>query len=369
MPLAAVQLGYPGQHVAAIYRQQIEDPILKIHRGGFPYLAWGFYTATLMFEQGYFKTPIERLIYHRERLLNALRLVIDIKYHVHEQTMDELTTLLVEEGGLQQANAEREGRRYASQPTHQVALMIGLQKIEELKQAIQKKLGNKFTLAHFHQILLSAGHLPAEVILSLYNKGLLQLVSFDDKKAPAKASKAVKKPAAAKKTAPAKKPAAKKPAAKKPAAAKSGTAKKAAPAKKTPAKKAAPKKGPVKSSAKKTAAKTITKSTAKKPAAKKTAAKKAAPVKKSTTSRASSSRSKASTSRTKSAASGSSSKTKRTTAKSVTKPAAKAKATAKAKSTSSSSKAKKAAKPTATHSKTAARRSPAKGKSTSRKRS
>jgi len=187
MPLAAVLFGYPGLHVFDMHRQAIADPSVKFHQAGFLREGWKAYAAEIMDQAGFFSDPFERLVFLRHRLLNALRLQIDVKLHTQEMTLEECADLLSLECGLEPANAEREARRYASAPTHQMAHVLGLKQILELRQQAEARDGKAFSLRKFHDALLACGQVPADVAEVILRDGLtkpLALVGAQPKAQP-----------------------------------------------------------------------------------------------------------------------------------------------------------------------------------------
>ena len=59
---------------------------------------------------------------------------------------------------------ESEIRRYFVWPGQATAYKIGMIRIQELRAMAQKELGDKFTMAGFHDTVLSGGAVPLPVL-------------------------------------------------------------------------------------------------------------------------------------------------------------------------------------------------------------
>lgn len=63
-----------------------------------------------------------------------------------------------------EAGATAEVERYMAMPGQALGYKIGALKFRELRELYQKKLGEKFSLAKFHDEVLSQGCLPLNVL-------------------------------------------------------------------------------------------------------------------------------------------------------------------------------------------------------------
>ena len=69
---------------------------------------WGMYSELLMREHGFDASPRFRLIMHTDAIWRACRIILDVRMHRGELTMDEATDFLVEHTRFERA--ERRGR-------------------------------------------------------------------------------------------------------------------------------------------------------------------------------------------------------------------------------------------------------------------
>jgi uncharacterized protein (DUF885 family) len=71
---------------------------------------------------------------------------------------------MMEATGLDEATVRDEVDRYVVTPGQAVAYGVGLAKLLELREHAQEALGAGFSLAEFHQAVLSSGSVPLPVL-------------------------------------------------------------------------------------------------------------------------------------------------------------------------------------------------------------
>jgi uncharacterized protein (DUF885 family) len=71
---------------------------------------------------------------------------------------------MVERTGVDRVFVTSEVDRYTSDPGQALAYMIGKLKIDALRDRAKQKLGGKFDIRRFHNMLLDQGALPLDVL-------------------------------------------------------------------------------------------------------------------------------------------------------------------------------------------------------------
>ncbi len=71
---------------------------------------------------------------------------------------------MVERTGVAPEFVTSEVERYLSTPGQALAYMIGRMKFDELRERARTRLGTKFDLRRFHNMLLDQGALPLDVL-------------------------------------------------------------------------------------------------------------------------------------------------------------------------------------------------------------
>ena len=113
-----------------------------------------------MAELGFLRSPAERFFQAHYLLWRALRITLDISLHTKGMTVDTATQVLRDELGFDQASAEAEVRRYCAHPTYQLCYAAGRREILRLREDARRQRRESFSLAEFHDALLSYGALP-----------------------------------------------------------------------------------------------------------------------------------------------------------------------------------------------------------------
>lgn len=151
----------PGHHFQVAY--ELENTALPRFRqvrafGGISALGegWALYAEKLAAEQGWYEGDLEGLAGQlNDELFRARRLVVDTGLHSQHWTRQQAIDY-----GIEASEVER----YVVNPGQACSYMIGQLKILELRDKAKKALGDKFSLQEFHNVVLSTGTVPLEVL-------------------------------------------------------------------------------------------------------------------------------------------------------------------------------------------------------------
>ena len=154
----------PGHHLqgfmAARYRTY-REPFAT------PFWSEGnaFYWELLLWEQGFAKTPEDRigmLFWHMHR---AARIIFSLSFHLEKMTAQESVDFLVDRVGFERDNAAAEVRRSfdgSYPPIYQSAYMLGALQFEALHKELV--VSGKMTERAFHDGLLQQNSIPVEML-------------------------------------------------------------------------------------------------------------------------------------------------------------------------------------------------------------
>ncbi len=156
----SVHEAYPGHHLQ--FSCALENPSLvrllsqpvEFQEG------WAFYCEEMMKEQGFHDDPEHGLIMVNDLLWRAARIVLDVKLHRGEMSVEEAIDFLVERVGMDRNAAAAEVRRYTMTPTYPLSYLLGKHLIVQLRRELEERLGDRFDLRRFHDAMLYAGNLP-----------------------------------------------------------------------------------------------------------------------------------------------------------------------------------------------------------------
>lgn len=156
----------PGHHYQ-ISLQQENTQLPKFMRFGWFGAygeGWAHYCETLGPEFGLYTDPYQKMGYLSDQMLRAVRLVVDTGLHTGQMTREQAVKYFTTNISYDEAGATAEVERYMAMPGQALGYKMGALKIRELRDKYQKQLGSKFSLAKFHDELLSQGCLPLDVL-------------------------------------------------------------------------------------------------------------------------------------------------------------------------------------------------------------
>jgi uncharacterized protein (DUF885 family) len=118
------------------------------------------YSELMMREHGFDADPRFRVIMHTDAIWRACRIILDVRMHRGELTVDEATDFLVERTSFERPNAHAEVQWYTYRPTYPLSYLLGRTLLLSLRADEQRRLGDAFSLKGFHDALLRNGSLP-----------------------------------------------------------------------------------------------------------------------------------------------------------------------------------------------------------------
>ena len=121
---------------------------------------WGMYSELMMREHGFDAGPAFRVIMHTDAIWRACRVILDIRMHRGELSVEEATQFLVEQTSFERANARAEVQWYTYRPTYPLSYLLGRSLLLGLRADEQTRLGDRFSVKDFHDTLMRNGSLP-----------------------------------------------------------------------------------------------------------------------------------------------------------------------------------------------------------------
>jgi uncharacterized protein (DUF885 family) len=174
-PITVIHEAYPGHHLQLSVAARLPSKVRKVFGNNLFVEGWALYCEELMWEQGYTDDLRVRLFQLKDLVWRAVRVIVDVGLHCKGMSFVEAVQWLVQEAHLERANAEAEVRRYTASPTQPLSYLTGKQAILQLREEVQRREGNQFSLRRFHDRLLQAGGLPMplvrELVLGEFGRG------------------------------------------------------------------------------------------------------------------------------------------------------------------------------------------------------
>ncbi len=149
---------------------------------------WGMYSEQMMREEGFDDAPNFRLALYTDAIWRASRIILDVRMHRGELSVEEATDFLVAQTSFEGANARAEVNRYTYTPTYQLSYLLGKVLLLQLRADEQKRLGSRFDLRSFHDTLFNNGSLP----ISFHRRLLRETIRAAEGSSGAGASRAAR---------------------------------------------------------------------------------------------------------------------------------------------------------------------------------
>ncbi len=125
---------------------------------------WGLYAEAVCKEMGAFPDIAADFMRLDAELFRAARLVVDTGLHAKGWTEDQAVTYMNTTGRQPIERSRSEIRRYLTLPGQATGYKIGMLKIMELRARAEQKLGAKFDVKAFHDLLIASGSQPLSIV-------------------------------------------------------------------------------------------------------------------------------------------------------------------------------------------------------------
>ncbi|WP_342367068.1 DUF885 domain-containing protein [Lysobacter arenosi] len=167
LPTLTYHEGSPGHHFQISLGQTLTGlPLLRrsLNPSAFSE-GWALYAEQLAAEMGLYKDdPWGDLGRLRAEMFRSVRLVVDTGLHRKRWTPERAIDYMQAKTGMTEAEVRIEVYRYLVQPGQASSYKMGHLKMVELRQRAQKRLGKRFDIRAFHDLVLGNGALPLSVL-------------------------------------------------------------------------------------------------------------------------------------------------------------------------------------------------------------
>ncbi len=160
----------PGHHL-----QQYMESRWRTYRAPFstPFWTegWALYWEMLLWDQGFPRTPEERIGMLFWRTHRCARIVFSLRFHLGEWSPQQCVDYLVAEVGHEKASAEGEVRRAVSgdyEPLYQAAYMLGGLQLRALHQELVGS--GHWTNREFHDAVMRESNIPIEAVRAILTR-------------------------------------------------------------------------------------------------------------------------------------------------------------------------------------------------------
>lgn len=150
---------YPGHHLLDCARRRISNPVRRQIESPLFYEGWASYAERLIYDEGYIKDPMQKMVGLKRRAWRTVRAMLDVGMRTKRMKSEDAEALL---RGLGYSGriADLMLRHYMLSPGYQLCYTIGELEFNKLKKAFSLKLG----LKNFHDLILQGGQMPFDML-------------------------------------------------------------------------------------------------------------------------------------------------------------------------------------------------------------
>ncbi|MGH3762657.1 DUF885 domain-containing protein [Actinophytocola sp.] len=125
---------------------------------------WGLYTERLADEMGLYSSDVDRLGMLAMDSMRAGRLVVDTGMHAKGWSRERAVAFLRDNTPMSDLEIGNEIDRYIAYPGQALSYMVGRLEIQRMRAEAESRLGERFDIRGFHDVVLGNGPLPLAVL-------------------------------------------------------------------------------------------------------------------------------------------------------------------------------------------------------------
>ena len=159
----------PGHHLQLALMQELTHlPAFRRHSGVTAFIeGWGLYTERLADEIGLYSSNLDRMGMLSYDAWRACRLVVDTGMHARGWSRQAAIDFMHENTALAKNNIVNEVDRYIAWPGQALAYKTGQMEILRLRGEAQRRLGPRFDIRAFHDVVLGNGALDLRTLAAM----------------------------------------------------------------------------------------------------------------------------------------------------------------------------------------------------------
>lgn len=156
----------PGHHLQIALAQEMTDlPAFRRNLGWNAYVeGWALYAERLADEMGLYQGDLDRMGMLSFDAWRATRLVVDTGIHAQGWTREQAVTFFLANTPLAENNVRNEVDRYITWPGQALSYKLGQMEILALRRDAEARLGPRFDVRGFHDVVLGAGAVSLPVL-------------------------------------------------------------------------------------------------------------------------------------------------------------------------------------------------------------
>jgi len=144
--LLAAHETFPGHHLLDTCRWSLEKTVRRHIEFPIFYEGWASFSEELLFDTGFFSSPLDHMLLAKRRFWRAIRGRVDLDIHTRKRNLTEAASFLVDQG-MEPSNALAMVRRYALKPGYQLAYTLGRRQFRRLYDKFNHRYRNPVKFA------------------------------------------------------------------------------------------------------------------------------------------------------------------------------------------------------------------------------
>jgi uncharacterized protein (DUF885 family) len=156
----------PGHHLQIALAQELEGlPEFRKNTGYTAFVeGWALYAESLGDDMGFYQDPYSKFGQLTYEMWRAVRLVVDTGLHAMGWTRQQAIDFFAENAAKTLQDITVEVDRYIVWPGQAVGYKMGQLKIRAIRAEAERRLGAKFDVRAFHDVVLGQGAVPLDVL-------------------------------------------------------------------------------------------------------------------------------------------------------------------------------------------------------------
>jgi prolyl oligopeptidase len=155
----------PGHHMQIAIAMETSLPAFRRHAQFNAFTeGWGLYSERLADEMGLYRDDSSRFGMLTYQAWRACRLVVDTGIHAKGWSRDKAIDFMAANSALSREEIVNEVDRYIVWPGQALAYMVGEKELMKLRLEAKEKMGKRFDLKEFHDVVLKNGSIPLSTL-------------------------------------------------------------------------------------------------------------------------------------------------------------------------------------------------------------